>query len=551
VITVFLALGWRCFYLQHFKGDFYIDRCAKQQRSRSPRKPRRGTIIDSQGRVIAASIRDQVVKAEPRIIKNPEAVATELADIVEMDPQLIYTLITESRNPGYAKIRGGVNADQCQRARKIHGVGIDSDWKRYHPMGRLMGHIVGFTSSDSNGLEGLELQFNKDLAGSEAQNIFLADVARRPILLKERGGVLRDGVGMILTLDATIQQYARDELIKQYEKYEAESAVAIVVEPKTGAVLAMVSLPDFDPCARQGTDPNNYRSRAITDSFEPGSVLKPIVVAIGLDTGAVRKDEKIFCENGNYRGKGFGRIGEYRRGFGDLTPLEILKNSSNIGMAKIGQRLGKKKLRSGLDLFGFGKKTGIELPGEVKGRLRPLHVWDGYSETRVPFGQEIRMTALQLVRSFCILANGGRLIRPYLVKAIVEHDGSITNLKRDPPTVGYIVKPEVARWVIGDAMTAVVNEGTGKRAKLDKWQVFGKTGTANVWDPEIKQYSETDYIASFISGAPAEDPQIVVLVSIFKPNKKLGKGYTGGVVASPVAAKIIEKTLTYLEKLRS
>jgi cell division protein FtsI (penicillin-binding protein 3) len=217
-------------------------------------------------------------------------------------------------------------------------------------------------------------------------------------------------------------------------------------------------------------------------------------------------------------------------------------------MAKIGQRLGKDRLYKGLKLFGFGTKTGIELPGEVDGLLRPPDTWDGYSITRIPFGQEICITSMQLVRAFCILANGGRLVRPFLVRAIVDNDGNITVLKRPPPPVGYIVKPEVAKWVVTEALTGVVNDvgGTGKRAQLEKWQVFGKTGTANIALSDSRGYSDQDYVASFIAGAPADDPAIIVLVSIRKPNRSLGKGYTGGTVASPVAAKIIEKTLTYL-----
>jgi cell division protein FtsI/penicillin-binding protein 2 len=270
------------------------------------------------------------------------------------------------------------------------------------------------------------------------------------------------------------------------------------------------------------------------------------VVSIALENGVVNKTEKIFCENGNYHGRGFGRIGEYRRGFGDLTVKEILIHSSNIGMAKIGQRLGKDRLYEGLKLFGFGSKTGVELPGEVNGLLKPPNVWTGYSVTRIPFGQEICVTAMQLVRAFCILANGGRLVRPFLVRAIVDNEGNITVLKRPPPPVGYIVKPEVAKWVVSKAMVAVVNEGTGKRAKLEKWQLFGKTGTANIALSNARGYSNRNYVASFVAGAPADDPAIIVLVSVRKPNRSLGKGYTGGSVASPVAAKIIEKTLTYL-----
>jgi cell division protein FtsI (penicillin-binding protein 3) len=285
--------------------------------------------------------------------------------------------------------------------------------------------------------------------------------------------------------------------------------------------------------------------------FEPGSVIKPIAAAIAIDSGVVNLNEKIFCENGSYHGRGFGQIGEYgNHRFADLTVREILVQSSNIGMAKIGQRLGGEKLYKGLKLFGFGKKTGIDLPGESEGLLWPVEKWTGYSVTRIPFGQEISVTAIQLVRAFCILANGGLCVEPYVVKAIVGNDGRLVKMKRPPPAVGYVVKPEVANWLVSEAMTGVVNEGTGKKAALKKWQVFGKTGTANIAKKDEKGYSERDYVASFIGGTPVEQPAVVVLVSIRKPNVKLGKGYTGGTVAAPIAAKILEKTLNYLEQHR-
>ena len=217
-------------------------------------------------------------------------------------------------------------------------------------------------------------------------------------------------------------------------------------------------------------------------------------------------------------------------------------------MAKLGQRLGKEKLHRGMKVFGFGRPTGIDLPGEVTGLLRPPEEWTGYSETRIPFGHEFSATFMQMLRAYCMLANGGRDVRPFVVKATVDNQGNIITLKIPPPSIGFVVKPQVANWIVTEALTTVVNEGTGKRARLKKWQVFGKTGTANIAKKDEKGYSESDYIASFIAGAPAEDPQIVVLVSFYKPNVKLRKGYTGGVVAAPVAAKIIEKSLTYLEK---
>ena len=548
VIAAFLALAGRCFYLQYFKNERYVGVCLKQQEGLVSLKPQRGVILDCRGRVLAASNKIYTVFAEPRTINDPKTTSTDLAPILDMGAHEICKLITEGRNPGFVKIKAGADPRECSDASRIYGIGVQSDWLRVYPMGHIAAHVVGFTSADNRGLGGIELQYDKELIGSPAQEVFLADVYRRPIRPKEQNGVLSDGVGIILTIDATIQKFARDALVEQYKNYRAESAVAIVVEPKSGAILALVSLPDFDPTDARSTDPNNFLNHAITDEFEPGSIIKPVAAALALDAGVVNKVEKIFCENGSYYGKGFGRIGEYREGFGDLTVREILINSSNIGMAKIGQRLGRDKLHEGLTLFGFGKKGGIDLPGEADGLLRPAGEWTGYSVTRIPFGQEISVTAIQLVRAFCILANGGRLVRPYLVKAMVGSDGRIIKVKQPTPPVGYVVRPEVARWIITEAMVGVVNEGTGKRAKLEKWQVFGKTGTANIARHDQQGYSEDDYIASFVAGAPAEDPAVIVLVAVRRPSKRLGKGYTGGIVASPVVAEIIEKTLTYLEK---
>lgn len=547
LIVSFIGLGARCFYLQSIQADHYAAASGRQQEAFRSRQPQRGVVLDCRGRVLAASNGIYIIFADPKEIKDAKDTSNELAPVVDMGAHIICKLILESGNPRFVKIKNTADVNEYTAARKIHGIGAYSDWQRHYPMGRLLSNVVGFVSGDNRGLEGVELKYNKALRGSGARNIFYADAYRRPIRPKQVDGVLANGVGIILTIDSTIQQFVRDELVKQYEDYEAESAVAIVAQPETGAILAMVSLPDFDPAEIGTTDPNNFRNRALTDMFEPGSILKPIVTAIALDAGEINTTEKIFCEHGNYSGKGFGRIGEYRNGFGDLTVREILMYSSNIGMAKIGQRLGKEKLYEGLRLFGFGEKTGIELPGEVAGMLWPPNRWTGYSVTRIPFGQEISVTAMQLIRAFCILANGGRRVSPFLVRAIVDCDGKVTELKRPPPPVGYLVKPEVAKWVVGEAMASVVNDGgSGKRAKLDEWRVFGKTGTANIANSDSRGYNNTDYVASFISGAPADDPAIVVLVSVRKPNRSLGKGYTGGAVASPVAREIIQKTLNYL-----
>jgi cell division protein FtsI (penicillin-binding protein 3) len=545
LIVLFLALAGRCFYLQFCKADHYLDVATRQQRAYRRLQPQRGGIFDCRGRVLAASNKIRIIIAEPRIIEDPKEISSELDPIIDVPAHEVCKLIVDRRDSGYVRIKVDADPCECDLARRIHrGIGVESHWQRYYPTGSLMSNIVGFTDPYGIGLEGIELKYNTELSGSSVRNEYVIDVRRRPICPKGQEGILTNGVGIILTIDATSQQFVRDELIKRMEEYEAESAVAIVAEPETGAILAMVSVPDFDP-ANKNCDPNNFRSRALTDWYEPGSILKPFTVAIALDAGVIKKNDIIFCENGHYSGKGFGSIGEYRRGFGNMSIAEILIHSSNIGMAKIGQKLGKEKLYEGLTLFGFGTRTGIELPGEVHGLLRDPGMWNGYSITRIPWGQEICVTSIQMIRAFCILANGGCLVRPFIIRAIVDHDGQIREHKRPPPPVGYIIKPEVAEWLVTKVLTRVVNEGTGKRAKLDKWQVFGKSGTANIARSDARGYSDREYMVSFMAGAPAEDPAIVVLVSIRKPSRGHGT-LTGGVVCSPVASKIIERTLTYL-----
>jgi cell division protein FtsI (penicillin-binding protein 3) len=546
VIAVFVALIGRCFWLQYIKCDYFNSISQKQRLKWILESPQRGTILDCTGRVLAASNKIQTIFAEPRIIKDLDQTVAELAPVVGMEAIELYKLLQRGSNPGFVKIVVDAPAEQCEAAAQIYGIGVQTGWQRYYPVGSLVSHIVGFTGVDNTGLEGIELEYDEKLSGEQGRNVVFADVLRRPVKLKEQSSYVVDGCGVILTINAAIQQFARAEVAKVLDDFQAESAVAIVADPKTGAILAMVSLPDFDPEDLRSANADNMRNRAIADQYEPGSIFKPVAAAIALDAGLVSTTEEIFCENGDWRGKGFGRIGEYgSHTFGNLTIRGILANSSNIGMAKIGQRIGAVKLYKGLKLFGFGEKTGIDLPGEVEGFLRPADKWTGYSVTRIPFGQEISTTAVQIVQAFSILANGGHFVRPFLVKAVVDSDGNIVKLKRPLPPIGFVVKPETARWIVSEALTAVVNEGTGTKAKLEKWQVFGKTGTAQLASPDGKGYSETDYVASFIGGAPVDNPAILVLVSVCKPNIK--KAYTGGTVAAPAVAAIIEKTLNYLE----
>jgi len=550
LITAFIGVGVRCFYLQYFQYDEYCKSSLKQQ-ANIIEKPRRGTILDCRGHILATSSMEETVFAEPRAIESLKATTTRLAQILNISQSEVFSRIANSKNPGYVKILPKIILTDQQRSkiRKIRGIGIEPEWQRSYPMSSAAAHVVGFTNIDGKGLAGVELKYDRQLHGKSGQSFFFTDAARRPIGVKQLADQLTDGADVVLTIDSAIQEFTYSALLKQYKAYQAESAVAIVVDPCSGGILSMVSLPEFDPENARSADTASLRNWALVAPFEPGSIFKPIVTACAIDTNSISRNETIFCENGNYHGKGFGRIGEYRRGFGDLKIREILKESSNIGMAKIGQKMGKEKIFNGVKLFGFGQKTGIDLPGENTGIVRPLAKWDGYSVARVPFGHEIMATAMQIVRAYCILANNGRVVQPYLVKAVVDNNGKRVKLKQPVATASYIIKPSVAKWMVTQPLVDVVKDGTGKKAALKKWQVWGKTGTANIAKANEPGYDEDNYVASFAGGAPAENPAVVILVSIRRPNKKLGKGYTGGTVAAPVAKEILSKTLNYLERL--
>jgi cell division protein FtsI/penicillin-binding protein 2 len=551
LILAFVALGARCFYLQRTKGDYYDAQCLRQQVSYVPQEAQRGTILDGRGRVLAASNQIRNIFVDPREIKEPKEVASQLGAILDMPAHEICGSILKTRTPGYVLVKENATDAECDAARELPGVGVEYGWQRHYPTGQVTGHVVGFANRYNEGLQGIEYEFNKQLQGKGSRHAFMVDVQRRPLAFsigksQSDNDMPINGAGIILTLDATIQQFTREALMKQYKNYEAEGALAIVAEPQTGAILAMVSLPDFDPAQSSTADARSLYNRVMTDQFEPGSIIKPVAVAIGLDTGRIKTNDVFFCENGHYHDKGIGTISEYKEGFGNLDVRGILMHSSNIGMAKIGQRIGSDRLYEGLTVFGFGRKTGLELPGEASGLLRPAAEWTGYSVTRIPFGQEISVTALQMVRAFCVLANGGRAIRLHLVNGMIQPDGSMTDMRPPALRVGYVIRPDVAKWVVNDALVAVIQEGTGKKAQLKNWQVFGKTGTAQLARSDGRGYEEHAYIASFLGGAPVENPRVVVMVSFRRPNPKKG-GYTGGVVAAPVAGEILEKTLTYLQ----
>jgi len=543
-------LGWRLYYLQFEKFAFYNETSRRQQNLTITQPAQRGTIFDRRGNVLAASNTADEVFVEPRRIPNQDDLkesATALQNILHLPGPEICRMVYESKNPGYVTIQSGIDSEQRKAILKarLPGIGIQNQWLRYYPMGTLTSHIVGFVGSDNQGLAGLELKYGEILHGRDGKEVYLVDVSRSPIGYRpDLYSPPQHGQNLILTIDSTLQQYVRAALLKQMKEYEAESVIGIMMDPKTGAVLAMVSLPDFDPERFNTEKPDCLKNRILTDPYEPGSIIKPIVAAIALDCGAIRYGDVFDCENGYWGKYRIGEFGNHR--YGNFTVREILIHSSNVGMAKIGIRMGQKNLYDGLKLFGMGQKTGIDLPGEDSGLLYPISKWSGYSVTRIPFGHEILINALQITRAYCVLANGGSLVTPHIVKAVVNSQGQITELHQSAPNTGFIIKPEVAHWIVRKALVGVVTEGTGDKAAMENVQVWGKTGTANIALPG-GGYDESNFVASFVGGVPADNPKVVLMVSIRKPNRLLNKGYSGGRVAAPVAGEILKQAYPYLE----
>lgn len=550
LVISFAGLAYRLYDLQVSRRPEYVQSSRSQQFAYVRHQPQRGMIVDCRGRLLAASSRVYNLFAEPRRLEEAETIkltASELQDMLDIPGYEIAKTIHQARNPGFVRLWEDLTLSQRElfSQKRISGVGIENAWKRTYPAGRSTCHVLGFIGGDEkSGLAGLELKYDSVLHGQQGQEVFAVDVFRRPIgASPELTQAATNGQSLVLTIDATLQQFVRTSLAAKVKEYRAESAVGIVMDPWSGAILALVSLPDYDPETFSRAASDHLRNRALTDPYEPGSIFKPVVAALALDAGVISRTEKIDCENGYW---GRYRIGEFgNHQYGLMNVAEILQESSNVGMAKIGLKLTPQQLYEGLRLFGFGAKTGIDLPGEDAGMVYPPGKWSKYSPTRIAFGHEVLVTAVQISQAYCILANGGSLIRPHIVKAVVNSDGEVTEFTPAISGTGYIIKPDVAQWIVRKALVDVINEGTGDQAAIEGVQVFGKTGTANIALP-TGGYDTRNYVASFAGGAPAEHPRLVVLVSIRKPDRSLGKGYSGGRVAAPVAREILEQSLTYL-----
>jgi cell division protein FtsI (penicillin-binding protein 3) len=537
----FVITSARAFYLQVVSKEKLVKLAERQYHRIVPLTPVRGVIYDRNGSPLAVSIEMDSCFAEPRTIEDINATASELAPLIKLSSDTIQRKLKSSRNFVWLQRRLPPDVSQKITDLELDGISFVKETKRFYPNGELAGHVIGFTGLDPNGLEGVELKYNSTILGSTGYLVTERDALGRDV---DRKGIVvtnsSKGHNVTLTIDKNIQYLTEKELAKAVTASGAKGGMALVMEPQTGRILAMANYPLFNPNSYSDYSPAVLRNKTIVDSFEPGSTFKVFLIASALDEKIVTPNSAFNCENGSYSIGG--RTIHDTHKYGRLTVSEILKYSSNIGAAKIGSMLGQERLYSHLKDFGFGVRTGIDLPGEAYGYLRNGSQWFGVELATISFGQGVSVTALQLVTAISAVANGGTLMKPYVVEKITDENGAELQ-STAPQAVRRVISPETAAKVAKMMEGVAAEGGTGTSASVDGFLVAGKTGTAQKVDPMTRGYSVDKRVASFIGFVPAENPKLTILVVVDEPKTSP----YGGVVAAPAFSAIAQQSLCYLK----
>lgn len=553
-----LGGGYRLVSLERTQGEELRRRAERQHVATWTVPAQRGDILDCQGRVLAGSIRRPSVFMDPAMIADPAEAARCIAPLLGLKPTDLEKLIWDRRERRFVWVKRDLSNEELtefnlvRRENKIQGFGVQYESKRVYPYGRMAAQVLGFVGAEGKGMAGIELAYESVLAGMDGKRTSTVDARRRRV--RSPGDMYDppvDGASVVLTIDAHLQQRAEYHLKNAFDEFKPEWAIAVALDPRSGEVLSLATLPDFDPAKpipdnlspkQQAEALELIRNRVISDAYEPGSIFKPFIAGGALGGGLVGIND-MFAINGPTHRFGSRTIHDVHA-YGSLTMHEVISKSSNIGMGMIGNRCGIEKLYQFVRGFGFGEPTGIELPGEHGGLVHTLNNWTSYSLQSVPIGQEIGVTPIQLVTAFSVFCNGGILYRPRVTRGVISASGETLEDRSNPIVVRQVMSPEAATTFRLKALVEAVNEGTGKTARLADYQVFGKTGTAQVARSDGRGYIPRAYVGSFLGGAPAGDPRVVVLVSIFRPSS--GK-YYGGTVAAPTVAAIIADTLEYMQ----
>ncbi|HEY7040732.1 MAG TPA: penicillin-binding transpeptidase domain-containing protein [Methylomirabilota bacterium] len=535
----FLGLLARLGYLQVYKHEEYARLAENQHAKTVPLRAKRGPILDRNGQALAVSSRADTLYVTPGKVEDAPRLAARLSAILGEPARDLARRLTVSKK--FAPVRRRLTPDMARAVRDLKDPSLTlvEDSMRLYPNRELASQLVGFEGADGKGLAGIEQAWDAHLAGGEGRAVVERDALGRevtgePIVLKPAA----PGQGVVLTIDATIQYLAEKEVDAAWRRTRAKSALAVAMDPRTGEILAMAIRPTYNPNAFGVSTDDDRRARAVTDPFEPGSTFKVIMAASALEEGIVRPTDRIYGENGAITVAN-ATIHDWKK-YGWLTFAEVLQNSSNVGSIKVGMQIGKERYYKYMTAFGFGSPTNLGLPGESRGQLRPPAQWSGLSLATMSIGQEISVTAVQMVAAFGAVANGGRLMQPQIIRATLDAQGRELR-SFEPKAVRQVIRPETAR-TLTEMMVNVVANGTGHNAAIPGYDVAGKTGTAQKMDPATKRYSRAPGVLSFVGFAPADDPRLAMIVLLDEPkNEKWGSE-----AAAPIFSAIGREALRYL-----
>lgn len=537
-LIVLPILAARLFYIQVVRYPFYSKVASQQHVVTNEIMPKRGTIFDRNMRVLAINLNSDSVFANPYFVKDKRRASRLLAPILKCSESYISQRL--SRDKGFVWLKRKVTPQESAAIKnlKLEGIEIVKESKRYYPNEDMACHIIGTVDIDNTGLEGLESYYNRYLKGEEGWLISTQD-AKRKVLESYQNQYIppKNGLNLVLTIDEVIQHIAERELKKMYEKYHAKGASIMVMDPRSGDVLALANFPNYDLNDLNNRPIDAVRNRALNDFFEPGSVFKIVTASAALEEKVVEFSDTFYCEYGEWHIGS--RILHDHKPHGTLTFKEVIELSSNIGTVKVASRFGSAKMYEYMKAFGFYEKTGIDLPGEVVGMNRPLSKWSKVSMLAIPMGHEVTTTVAQLACAISVIANDGLLVKPRIVKEIVDDDGRV--IKEFPSrTERRVISADTAIKMRAILMGAV-QTGTGKKAKIEEYNVGGKTGTAQKIEPN-GTYSHSKYVGSFIGFAPVERPLLAVAVCIDESRVV----YFGGDVAAPVFRTVVDESLKYM-----
>jgi cell division protein FtsI (penicillin-binding protein 3) len=537
-ILVFTAIAGRAVCLQVVKAPDLQERADQQRQQVIKLAPERGSIFDRNGDPLAVSLAAASLYADPAMIQDVSQVTNQLSPFLKLSKKELTQLLSEKKRFVWLQRKLDPEVAKQIRQQKIPGLHFVNERKRYYPQASIASHVLGFIGLDPNGLEGIELEYDHQLQGEPGRLVSLRDARGRGLASVDQlvqGGM--PGRNLHLTLDRSLQYVAEKELARAVNESGAVGGTVVVLEPASGRVLALASQPDYNPNMAGSYEAGKRRNRAVCDMYEPGSTFKPFLLAAILEEGLVSTKRKIYCEEGRYS-VGGKTIRDHKK-FKLLTLEEMLKYSSNIGFAKLGKLLERERYYSYIRDFGFGEPTDLDLPGEVAGMLSTPSHWFEIDLAAISFGQGLSVTV-----AMAAIANGGLLMEPYLVEKITDAEG-VKVQKRLPQVRRRVVKEEVAQQVRNMMVSVTEEGGTGTRAALPGYRVAGKTGTAQKVDPVTGGYSPDKRISSFVGFVPAENPALVISVTVDEPQ---GKTY-GGLVAAPVFARIAGQSLSHLNIL--